>query len=82
MSLIALTGQPQLILRLIWLIRLIRLIGLIWPIGLIRPIGLIWPIGLIRPIGLIWPIRLIGLIGLIDNQTLKRKCMMSPSCTT
>ena len=55
MSLIALTGQPQLILRLIWLIRLIR------------------------PIGLIWPIRLIGLI---DNQTLKRKCMMSPSCTT
>ncbi len=58
MSLIALTGQPQLILRLIWLIRLIR------------------------PIGLIWPIRLIGLIGLIDNQTLKRKCMMSPSCTT
>ena len=46
MSLIALTGQPQLILRLIWLIRLI------------------------------------GLIGLIDNQTLKRKCMMSPSCTT
>ena len=67
MSLIALTGQPQLILRLIWLIRLIR------------PIGLIWPI---RLIGLIWPIRLIGLIGLIDNQTLKRKCMMSPSCTT
>ena len=46
MSLIALTGQLQLILRLI---------------GLIRPI---------------W------LIGLIDNQTLKRKCMMSPSCTT
>ena len=58
MSLIALTGQPQLILRLIGLILLIR------------------------PIGLIWPIRLIGLIGLIDNQTLKRKCMMSPSCTT
>ena len=58
MSLIALTGQPQLILRFIWLIRLIR------------------------PIGLIWPIGLIGLIGLIDNQTLKRKCMMSPSCTT
>ena len=64
MSLIALTGQLQLILRLI---------------GLIGLIGLIWPIGLI---GLIWPIRLIGLIGLIDNQTLKRKCMMSPSCTT
>ena len=61
MSLIALTGQPQLILRLIWLIRLIRPIGLIWPIRLIR---------------------LIGLIGRIDNQTLKRKCMMSPSCTT
>ena len=43
---------------------------------------LIWLIRLIRPIGLIWPIGLIGLIGLIDNQTLKRKCMMSPSCTT
>ena len=76
MSLIALTGQPQLILRLIWLIRLIRPIGLIWPIRLIGLIGLIWPIRLI------WLIRLIRLIGLIDNQTLKRKCMMSPSCTT
>ncbi len=47
--------------------------------GLIALTGQLQLILPTRPIGLI---RLIRLIRLIDNQTLKRKCMMSPSCTT